>query len=517
MRLRPRIAVGQISSESNHFVFSLCDLDFFRATGFLYERDDLFKLRGTDGEVAGILEVLEEYGAEVVPLIAGRANSGGPLSDSCYRYLKLKLLSALEASGHVDGVILSHHGSMAAEQEDDTEGDIIESVRGIIGADVPIVLTLDLHANVTSRMVRAADAILGYEQYPHTDVLTTGARAARLLLKILCDGLKPVMAHVKLPMLLTGFNGTTQWGTPFGKLMREAKSLEEMPEILSTSLFFVGSYIDVPDLGCSSLVITNGDWERAISEAKKLAGQFWSIRRDFDVERFSVAAAVDQGRKIDGGPVLLLDTSDTTGGGASGDGIGLVKGLLEANVKEPAIATVVDPEAVQTCLQAGTGRQVTISLGHKLDPRWGTPATITGEVIRISDGHFQYRGGLLGGIRASMGPSIVLSVGSILLLITTYPTYEWADEQYLAADIDPTSAKFVGVKNMMNFRYAYSTVMKGYYVLDLPGPTPPDMRMLPFQRVNRPVYPLDQDLIKPDLRISTSSTNSYVGHPFLDL
>ena len=506
--MRPRIAVGQISSESNHFVSIPCELDFFRNTGYLLEREKLFMLAGTDNEVAGMLATLQGPGdIEVVPLLAARANSSGPLSVACYDTLKERLLGALRGAGPVDGVLLSHHGSMAAEHEDDPEGDIASAVRAIVGPTVPLVMTLDLHGNVTRRMVENANAILGYEHYPHPhdDACATGVRAASLLLRAVRGEVRPVIGHAKLPLILTAFNASTVGDGPFARLMQEAKALEKAPGVLSTSLFFVGSYLDMPDMGCSSLVVTDGDAERAVREARTLAQLFWDRRRAFAVSSFSVAEAVARGREIAGGPVLLLDTADTTGGGASGDGIGLVKGLLAAGVTDPCIAMVVDPEAVRACLRQGVERGISLDLGHKLDPRWGAPLQVSGKVLRICDGRFRYTGGVLGGTWASMGDSVVLQVGSTTILIMSNPTYDWADEQYRAAGLHPEQVKFVGVKNMMNFRFGYRDIMKGFFVLDLPGPTPADMRLLPFQRITRPVFPLDEEPTDPAVRVSMST------------
>jgi microcystin degradation protein MlrC len=258
-------------------------------------------------------------------------------------------------------------------------------------------------------------------------------------------------------------------------------------------------------LGCSAIVVADGDGDLAVKLARTLAEDFWERRRDFKTETCSVAEAVRLGRKIEGGPVLLLDTADTTGGGASGDTVGLIQGLLNCNVTEPCLAMVVDPQAAQACVQAGTGARISISLGHKLDPAWGQPIHLKGRVKRISDGTFQYTGGVLGGTWATMGPAAVFEVGSIQVLISSYPTYDWAGEQYRSMEMDPREAKFVGVKNMMNFRFGYRDVMKGFFVLNLPGPTPPDMRMLPFRRAPRPLFPLDENLETPEIQISRSN------------
>ena len=360
---RLRIAVGQISSESNHFVPFFCELDLFRNTGYLYENDDLFQLAGTDTEVAGILDTLkQEPSIDIVPLLAARANSSGPLSESCYQYLKSHLLAALQKARPIDGLILSHHGSMAAVGEDDPEGEIAQAAREIVGPEIPFVMTLDLHGNVTRRMVTATSAVVGYEHYPHDDVFTTGVRGAALLLRAVRGEIRPFMAQAKLPLLLTAFRASTLIPGPFQDLMKEANALQKTPGIVSTSLFLVGSYLDLPDIGCSSVVVCDGNAKRAALEARKLAQEFWARREEFLVEIFSVAEAVRQGREIAGGPVLLLDTADTTGGGAAGDGVGLIKGLLECKVTEPCHAMVVDPEAAQTCLRAGAGKELMLEL-----------------------------------------------------------------------------------------------------------------------------------------------------------
>lgn len=500
-----RIAVGQISSESNNFITHPAELDFFRNTGFLYERDELFQLAGTGGEVGGMLAVFaNEPEVEIVPLLAARGNSSGPLSAACYGYLREHILAPLQAAQPVDGVIISHHGSMVTEDEDDPEGDIAGAVRKIVGPAVPFVMTLDLHGNVTRRMIKATNAILGYEQYPHYDVFSTGQRAAALLLQAVRGEVQAVMAHAKLNMIVTGFNGSTTGDGPFARLMRKAKELEKQSGILTASVFCVGSYIDVPDMGCSAVVVANDDTALATDAVARLAGEFWDVRQQFQVEKLGVTEAVERGRAIAGGPVLLLDTADTTGGGAAGDSIDLVKGLLEAGVTEPCLAMVIDPQAAEVCHKAGIGQEVSLIIGHKLDPSWGAPLCLTGTVLRLSDGQFRYTGGILGGSEVTMGASAVLQIGSISLLIMSHATYDWADEQYRAVGLDPAQAKFVGVKNMMNFRHGYKDTMKAFFVLDLPGPTPPDMSVLPFKRVNRPLFPLDA-VSSPAIEITTSA------------
>jgi len=498
-----RIAIGGLSVEANDFVPPTVGLAAFSDAGFLLDGDDVLGLRGTDVELGGALERLErEPDVEVVPLLAARGIIAGRLDAESYADLSERLIGAVQASMPLDGIYLFQHGSMEAVGEDDPEGDIAARVREI--TDVPFVMSCDLHGNVTERMIESTSAVLGYEHYPHDDVRTTGARAADLLLRTVRGEVKPVTAQAKLDMILTAFNSTTLEDTAYARIMGEAKALERDPAVLSASVFLVGSYIDTPDMGCSAVVVVDGDATRAVAEARRLAAAFWDRRAEFAVETCSVAEAVRRGRQVEGGPVLLLDTADTTGGGAAGDGIGLVRGLLAAGITEPALAMVVDPAAAAACHAAGEGAVVELEVGHAIAPRWGEPLVVKGRVERLLDGRFRYSGGVFGGVQVTMGASAVLALGPVELLIMSRPTYDWADEQYRAAGLDPTAAKFVGVKNMMNFRFGYAGTMKAFHVLDLPGPTPPDMRSLPFERALRPLYPLDPQLADPGLRTAVS-------------
>jgi len=232
---------------------------------------------------------------------------------------------------------------------------------------------------------------------------------------------------------------------------------------------------------------------------------FFAERLRVPVFPTSVADAVAAGRGMDG-VVLLLDTADCTGGGSAGDSIVLVRSLLDcgagATEDETCFAMLVDPAAAASCLAAGAGAQLELELGHSLDstecraaaglPPWGEPLKATGTVLRAeADARFEYSGGMLGGSTVSMGCSAVWKVQEIKVLIMSIATYDWADEQYKRMGMEPSTAKFIGVKNMMNFRSGYSHVTdveRNAIVLNCAGPTPPDMVSLPFQRLQQPCW-----------------------------
>ena len=493
-----RIGIGSIFQESNQFAATQTDLSLFR-NSYVHEGDALLQLAGTDCEVAGILATCAEEGAQALPLLAARSVSGGALSDACYTELKETLLAGLRAAAPLDGLILAMHGSMVTASQEDPEGDLLDAVRRIVGPDLPIVMTLDLHAHVTPRMVRQANALVSFTHYPHDDTFSTGERGASLLLRTVQGDVRPVMALAKVPIICGACNGQTFGDGPMAHLTRRARRLETQPGILSVSCFQVHPYNDLPGMGCGSVVVTDNDPALAADEAQGLAAEFWERRRAFEVEHFTVAEAVARGRQVEGGPVLLVDTADCAGGGAPGDSVALLRELLALGVDEPVFLMVVDADAAQACARAGIGQTVSLQVGYSLDPTWGQPVSVSGVVRRLGDGSFLYDGGLFGGTWASMGLSAVLQIGSIELLVMSQPTYDWGDEQFRSLGMDVRRAKFIGVKNPMNYRHAYRDLMKAAFIIDTPGPTPAHVRNLSFERMQRPFFPLDEEI--PDLEI----------------
>ena len=261
-------------------------------------------------------------------------------------------------------------------------------------------------------------------------------------------------------------------------------------------------YLDLPEMGSGALVVTDADPERADRLAAGLAEEYWQRRAELEPEVHTPEQAVAAGLQVDG-TVLLVETADCCGGGAAGDSVASLKALLDAALPGPALVPVVDPEAASTCHEAGTGNTVTVTVGHRMDPQWGDPVSVSGRVLRLSDGRFRYRGGIWDGVEGEMGPSAVLQVpscgtGTVHLLLTTYATYDWADEQFRSVDLDPAAAKFIVAKNPMNYHLAYSPLAAATYILDTPGPTPATVRNVPFRNLQRPWFPADPDI--PNLR-----------------
>jgi microcystin degradation protein MlrC len=487
----PRIAIGGILTECNHLGGLPIDMSIYEASE-LFRGDEV--LQRTASVVGGMLNGLSEGDAEPVPLIYASACSAGPMTRECYQQLRGEWFERLERALPVDGVLLPLHGAALAEGVDDPEGDMIHAARDLVGPDVPIVVTLDLHAHVTEEMVRHADAILAWETYPHHDQYSTGQRAARLLFDILAGRCRPTMAMGKVPVITSAIHGSTNDDDPFAELMRFTKSLEQRTGVLSTSLFLIHPYMDCENMGSGGLVITDNDPDLAENLAGEIARRYWERRHDLEPQSFTPVEAIAQGLRVDGGPVILVEAADCCGGGAAGDSIATLSALVDSGVDVTSVVPVVDPGAAQACHQAGEGAELSIAIGHQLDPRWGSARTFTGKVERLSDGNFVYTGGQWEGHHEHMGPTAVFRIGSVRVLITSRATYDWADEQLQTVGLNPLEAKFIVAKNPMNYRLAYGAIAKAMFVLDTPGPTPATLKHVHFKKLSRPYFPADVDV-----------------------
>ena len=487
--MRKCVAIGSILTECNQFGGAPIDIQCFER----YElRRGTSVLEVNTGVVGGMLRVLQENQVEVAPLLYASSCPGGPITAECYFQLKIELIDRLKNIMPVDGVLLPLHGSSVVEGLGDPEGDLIKAVRHVTGNKVPIVVTLDLHAHVTDEMMRFAEALIAWETYPHRDAFTTGMRGAKVLLSIIKNGVQPTMAMAKVPVITSGIHGSTEGDSPFAQVMNTAKEYEAEDDVISTSVFLVHPYIDQPSMGSGGLVITDNNLEKAVDLAKKLAEQYWHKRFQLEPEIYTPQEAIKNGLKTLGGPVLLVETADCCGGGAAGDSVATLAALLEAKVTLPSLVPVVDPQVAKMCHQAGIGQEIRTHIGHQLDSNWGKPISIIGKVMQLSQGHFQYTGGIWDGVTGDMGPSAILTLGAIHILVTTHGTYDWADEQFRSVGLDPSTAKFIVVKNPMNYQFAYGDIAKSVFILDTPGPTPATCRHLNYENLQRPYFPVDK-------------------------
>jgi microcystin degradation protein MlrC len=489
-----RVAVGEFKHEANTFSSRLTTLADFHAEHFLEGGDVLKVLAHTNSEVWGFVERATALQCQVVPLVAASAISGGPITADAYRRIKDTLLSQLKAAGRVEAVYLALHGAMVAEVAggEDATGVLLQEVRNLVGGSVPVVATLDLHANVTPQMARLADALIGYHTWPHVDQSERGKDSADLLVASIRRELKPVTSLSKLRMVLQVENGQTHSG-PMAQLLARARNWEAAGKCLNASVFLAQPWLDVPELGCAISVVTDDDPGQAQNLADELAREMWDRRYDFDVQLVPLDEAIEQAARAPGKPVVLADSADSTGSGAPGDSTAILRRLVEREVSCRVLLPLVDQEAVQSAHKAGAGATLRLSLGGKLDSLFGQPLHLDVEVERVEEASFRFQGPTFRGLEVHMGPVAVLRVRDIHILVSERPVWTVDPVMYRAVDLEPTQAQIVVVKSPNMFRAAYEPIAHAIMVVDTPGLASANFRSLPFTRLPRPFYPFDED------------------------
>jgi microcystin degradation protein MlrC len=488
---RLRVAVGALLFEGNTLSPVVTGRADF-ASKYLASGDEIpARLAATNTEVGGALEVLRGADVEIVPLIATHGGAGGRVSARCYVELRDELLERLRAAGKLSGVYLALHGAFIAEGTDDAEGEILAAAAAIVGRDVPIAVSCDLHGHITPEMVRHACILIGYREYPHDDTRETGARAATLLLRTLRGQIRPVTRLRRAPMILPAQKQRTKGAGPMQEIIAIARGREADGSVLAASYFCVQPWLDLPGVGVTGVAVADGDPAAADRVAEEIAATFWRKRREFLVPTETPAAAIRKGRALAGGPVVLADSADCVGGGAAGDSAVVLRALLDHGGGESAAIHIVDPEAVAAAKAAGVGARLQARIGNRMGSAGGPPVEVSGVVERYEpEARFRYSGGLMGGVEASMGAAAVLRVGAIRVLLTSLSSYEYADEHFEALGIEARKAKFVVVKNPMNYQQAYAGA-PAMFVLDTPGPTTCNLASVAWRRLDRPCFPME--------------------------
>lgn len=444
---------------------------------------------GSRSEIGGALPVFEaKRGVELVPTYSARAiTSGGTLRAADFARIAGEFRDALRAAPLPDGCYFSLHGAMAAEGEEDPEGFLLSEARKILGETVPFVVSLDLHGILTDRMLEQSDAVVVYHTYPHVDFASTGERAARLLLRIMAGEVDPVTATVRVPALVRGDELITATGR-IRHVIEAAKAIEASPGGLSAGMFWGNPFTDVPDLRSNSLVVTDGDADRAAREAVRLASLFWEHHETMRQSLVSLEEAVRLTLAETGGTVILMDAADAPSSGASGDSNAVLRALLEAGHQGSILAPVVDPGAVEAAFAAGVGGTVRTTVGAALDPRRFRPLPVEARVRLLGDG--EYRGEAGG--RTSAGRTAVLQAGNATLVVTTRPVSLHDRGLFWAHGQDPRRFDAVVVKCPHCEPQMFAAWCARLLNVDAPGSTSANLLSLGHTRCARPVFPLDE-------------------------
>jgi microcystin degradation protein MlrC len=489
-----RVAIGQLWQETNTFNPLPTTRADFEHFGVIRGADLVERMADTN-ELGGFIQSLRAWPErpEIVGLVRLPAWPAGPATRDTFDWLHEEIVGSLRDALPVNAVLLALHGSLVADGHPDVEGDVLDSIREWIGPKVPLVATLDLHANITERMVGAADALVLYHTAPHIDVFETGQRGAAVLRRLLIDGVRPVTAFQKIPMVVPAERANTQDPASVSFAFRaRLQSLESHPSILSAGLATVQPWLDIPEFGTSVVVVTDGDPEMAKFQCARISAELWKHRRDYLPELTPVEAAVREAHANPDGLFVLSDSADSTTSGAPGDSNWVLQELLKYHWPRPALVTLVDPELVAEAQRLGVGAELTAPLGGKRDQRFSRPITVTTQVAALFDARFVMSGHLARNMPIDMGPSAVLRKGNVHIVVTSRTGPHFAPQLFQTAGIDPFAACVLIAKSPCGFRAAYEARAKKIMVVQAQGCAPADFWRYEYKNIPRPLWPWDE-------------------------
>ncbi len=496
-----RIAVGGFHHETNTFAPSKARFeDFERADGWpaLSRADALFDaVDGVNLPVSGFIAAALRDGHDMAPLLWCSAVPSAHVTEDAFERIATMFLDDLDAVGAVDAVFLDLHGAMVTEHLEDGEGELLSRVRAWIGPDVPLVASLDLHANVTERMVAAADAMVAYRTYPHVDMAVTGRRALPLLEKVKAGG-RPARALRKLNFLIPLVWQCTDI-EPAKSLYAEVASIERAhPEIWSLSFTTGFPPADIREVGPSVLAYAS-DQSDADRAADALAGAVAAQEGAFAGRLYTPAEAVAYGKSGAARPLVIADTQDNAGAGGNSDTVGMLRALVAQDAQDAVFALVFDPDAAAQAHAAGVGASIDVSLGA--GSAWQGELPFEGRFVvqALGNGRFTATGPMFGGARMNLGPMAVLRIGGVEVVVSS-KKMQAADQAMLRhVGIEPASRAILVLKSSVHFRADFEPIAGDVIVVASPGPNPVDHLALDYRRL-RPglrLTPLGPDYVAP--------------------
>jgi microcystin degradation protein MlrC len=489
-----KVLTAEMSHETNSFSLHKTGKQAFMARYVLMGRAAIAERGDENTELAGFLDAGREHGWHVTHVLSAAAGPSGKIRRKAFDWLCEPILSSI-SKYQFDGLLLGLHGAMGLDFCDDGEGELLRRVRSLVGEEMPIAITLDPHANVSEQMCALADIIVSFKTYPHIDMRDSGRHAGNILQRTMAGEIKPRTIRVSRPMLEEVNGGRTDIG-PMIERISMARAYEAQPDVFAVSINAGFASADVAEVGPTVLVSGQGNFAAHAAFAETLADDIWKRRFEVLNDYLSVdeTAAIAVAYEPDKGPLVIADYADNPGAGGYGDSTELLRALLDAGVSNACFGPMVDGAVVQALQTAIVGKPVQITLGGKTDPDFGGgPLAVEAEVISLSDGHFTGDGPMIHGLHGSFGPSAVIRVGGIEILVVTIPRQILDLQQFRAFGIDPQSKHVVALKSMQHFRAAFEPISGEIIVCDSGALCTPRYDRLPYRNVPRPIFPLDQD------------------------
>jgi len=487
----PRIAVGGIEHETAGMLPGTTPMSVFDRRRVSAEQL-LQRPAEANTVVDGFLHGVRERGWEVAPLLWIKGTSGPPASRQTFDAMVGELLDDLESAGSVDGVLLSLHGSFAAEGIDDADGAVLQAVRDRIGPDVPLMSVHDLHCNLTEAMIGPADALAVMRTYPHVDMRERALHITGLMEETLSGRLRPTMGFRQLPLLWSAPR-MIDAEAPMCEAVARVVEANSREEVVSASLGVGYQWIDSPAVGASTVVVTDEDLQSAQDEADAMAGWVWDRRADWVAPTLQPADALELGEAGAAFPIVLADQADNTGGGAPGDGTEVLRLFVERELEQAAVLYVVDPEAAALAHRAGVGATIDVEVGGRSHPSMGPPVTMRAEVAGLSDGAFVYDGPMWKGLADEVGPTAWLREQGISVVVISLPQQPVDLALCRTLGMNPAEFRYICVKSTGHFRSGFGPISGSIYNVDAKGLLGQSFSDLPYTRLGRPMYPVDSE------------------------
>lgn len=493
-----RIAVGSVVHEANTFTPARIEWRDFERHLFRTGEEVIAMADPTETAISGFLSA-GVHDVEWVPLLStGLPGGAGTLTVGVLDRLRHEFTSRIHAAGHLDACLLSIGGGMVAEREDleDADGALLSAIRASLPGGCRLGVAVDMHANLTERMVTSADVMLAYQTFPpHWDKAAIGAAVTELTVGAVEGRIEPVMALQRVPMLVQP-EVQDSLRPPMSDVLELAReAVATIPGLLAVSMVPGFAWCDVPEAGASVLVVADGDVSLARGVARRLGRRWFEMRERFRFPLASLDTAVERVLRHQGPrPLLVCDPADNVGAGGAGDSTTLLARLLEHDARNVAYAALCDEEAVARCVGAGIGATLELELGGKRDPVHGRPLNVTGTVRRISDGRYRNTGRLWTGRPGNLGRAVALSVEGIELVISERPN-GGADPAVLTTlGIDPGQKTAVAIKSQVFGPKSYGDIVDDVIVVDGEGWATSNFSRLPYRRLRRPIFPLDPEV-----------------------
>jgi microcystin degradation protein MlrC len=485
-----RIAIGGFQHETNCFVPQATDFDYFAA-----HRDRPPLCRGADvldwltGISFGMSGFLEEMAAdhELTPLLWTSGGAGGIVTREAYERIAGELVGGLSLAMPVDAVYLDLHGAMVTEDFEDGEGELLRRVRAVVGPDIPVVISLDYHVNLTQAMVEHCDGMAIYLTYPHIDRAETGQRAARILSTVLERGQPPVRKFVKLPFLIP-LNFQCTMVPPSADIV--AASVEgEGGDVLNLSY---GAGFPPSDLAeCGPGVVAHGYDRDAVDAAvAALVAEIEAREAEFSEPLLSPDGAVAEANAISARasrPVVLADTQDNPGCGGTGDTTGLLKALVDGNAQGAVLGVMADPEAAAIAHEAGEGAEISIALGGKSGPEGVEPFEGTFRVERLGDGKFTCTGPCVRGRTVDIGPTALLVIDGVSVVVASKRMQAYDQDIFRHLGVEPSEQKILALKSTCHFRADFEPIAEKVLIAIAPGGHIADSKQYPYRNLRKGV------------------------------